>query len=394
MEDINKEDNEKKLKEFNLKYDILTDIELRTAEIKAPNPVIEGLLYKQSVTVLAGNPKARKSFMALEQALSVTNGEPFLDHYNTICSNVFMISLEDGKIRLNNRLNKLAYQASGKFSFTTKYFNIKELEKLIILRNESPFKIDFIIIDTYSKFFGCDFKDSYRAHYKNITQLKELAEEYDIAILIIHHTTKKINEDWTQNLLGSQGITGAVDTIMYLDRKSGSDDGVLYVTGRDVEEQSINITFNNDNCRWIKSKLQKDNNIQLSPEREEIYKILRDKKEPMQLKYIADKVGKSTTAVQNLLKKLFDNNLVKIVKTGFYQVQDRKQVDSMDVVEDDVIESVDTMEHEFKMESVDTMYSMENDEIESMDKMEHEFQMDSVDTMDFVEDNEMELGYI
>ena len=352
MEDVNKEDNEQKLKEFNEQYDIITDIEIRTAEIKAPNPVIEGLLYKQSVTVLAGNPKARKSLMALEQALSVTNGEPFLDHYNTICSNVFMISLEDGKILLNNRLNKLAYQASGKFSFTTKYFNIKELEKLIILRNKYPFKIDFLIIDTYSKFFGCDFKDSYRAHYKNITQLKELAEQYDIAILIIHHTAKKKNEDWTQNLLGSQGITGAVDTIMYLDRKRGSDEGILYITGRDVEEQSINITFSKQNCRWIKSKskLQNDDNIQLSPEREELYKILRDKKEPMQLKDIAEKVGKSKTSVQNLLKKLFDNNLVKIVKTGFYQVQDSKQVDSMDVVEDEFqMESVDSMEHEFEM---------------------------------------------
>lgn len=363
MEDVNKEDNEKKLKEFNLKYDILTDIELRTAEIKAPNPVIEGLLYKQSVTVLAGNPKARKSFMALEQSLSVTNGEPFLDHYNTICSNVFMIALEDGKIRLNNRLNKLAYQASGKFSFTTKGLKIKELEELIVLRKNTGQKIDCLIIDTYGKFFGCDFKDSYKGHYENITKLKALAEQYDIAILIIHHTSKKKNEDWTQNVLGSQGITGSVDTIMYLDRKRDSDEGILYITGRDIEEQSINVTFNNQNYRWMKSKLQKDNNIHLSPEREEIYKILRDKKEPMQLKDIAEKVGKSTKSVQNLLKKLSDNKLVKIVKTGFYQVQDSKQVDSMDVVED-----------EFQMESVDTM--------------EHEFEMDSM------EDDEMELSYI
>lgn len=369
MEEVNKEDNKQTIKEFNEKHDILTDIELRTAEIKDPAPVIEGMLFKKSVTVLAGNPKARKSFMALEQALSVTSGEPFLNQYNTTCGNAFMISLEDSKIRINKRLNTLAYKASGKFLFTTKVLKIKELEEFLILYGKH--KIDLLIIDTYSKFFGCDFKDSYKGHYENITKLKELAEEYDIAILIIHHTTKKINEDWTQNLLGSQGITGAVDTIMYLDRKRGSDEGILYITGRDVEEQSINITFSKQNCRWIKSKskLQKDDNIQLSPEREELYKILRDRKEPMQLKDIADKVGKATTSVQNLLKKLSDNNLVKIVKTGFYQVQDRKQVDSMEVVEDEF-------------------------EIESMDTMEHEFQMESVEVMDSMEANEMELSYI
>lgn len=115
MEDTNKEDNKQKIKEFNEKYDILTDIELRTAEIKYPEPIIQGMLFKKSVTVLAGNPKARKSFMALEQALSVTNGEPFLDQYNTTCGNVFMISLEDSKFRINKRLNTLAYEASGKF---------------------------------------------------------------------------------------------------------------------------------------------------------------------------------------------------------------------------------------------------------------------------------------
>ena len=365
MEDINKEDNEKKLKEFNLKYDILTDIEIRTADIKDPEPVIEGMLFKKSVTVLAGNPKARKSFMALDQALSVTNGELFLDHYNTTSGNVFMLSLEDSKSRINKRLNTLAYKASEKFSFTTKGLKIKEIEELIVLRNNTAQKIDLLIIDTYSKFYGCDFKDSYAGHYENITELKELAEKYDIAILIIHHTTKKKNEDWAQNILGSQGITGAVDTIMYLDRKRGSDEGILYVTGRDVEEQLINVTFNNENCRWIKSKFNKDNNIQLSPEREKLYKILRDNKEPMQLKDIADKVGKSKTSVQNLLKKLYDNNLVKIVKTGFYQVQDSKQVDSMDVVEDEFqMESVDTMEHEFKMDSMEVMDSIEDDEME------------------------------
>jgi hypothetical protein len=43
-------------------------------------------------------------------------------------------------------------------------------------------------------------------------------------------------EDWLDTLSGTQGIAGSADYVLVLTRKRNSDEGVLAVTGRDIEE--------------------------------------------------------------------------------------------------------------------------------------------------------------
>ncbi len=49
---------------------------------------------------------------------------------------------------------------------------------------------------------------------------------------------------------GTTGLTGAVDCIMVLQRERGQRQATLTITGRDVQDQSLNLTFDEDTARW------------------------------------------------------------------------------------------------------------------------------------------------
>lgn len=45
--------------------------------------------------------------------------------------------------------------------------------------------------------------------------------------------------------MGSQGLVGAADAIISLQRKRGSDMAILAITGRDISDNYIKLKFNN-----------------------------------------------------------------------------------------------------------------------------------------------------
>ena len=49
---------------------------------------------------------------------------------------------------------------------------------------------------------------------------------------------------------GTQGVAGAADTVAVLKRIRGKADGILHITGRDVEEASYALTFAADLGAW------------------------------------------------------------------------------------------------------------------------------------------------
>jgi RecA-family ATPase len=74
--------------------------------------------------------------------------------------------------------------------------------------------------------------------------LKEIADTCGVAIVLIHHTRKDSKkDDWVNALMGSQGIAGAADAILYLNRERFAKKGVLYITGRTVKDNTINMSF-------------------------------------------------------------------------------------------------------------------------------------------------------
>ena len=83
-------------------------------------------------------------------------------------------------------------------------------------------------------------------------QLKEFADRHGICLLLVHHLRKMSDDaDPFNRIAGSNGIFGAADAAMVLARSKRSDPRTtLSLTGRDVEEQELVLTFDKARCRW------------------------------------------------------------------------------------------------------------------------------------------------
>ena len=62
-------------------------------------------------------------------------------------------------------------------------------------------------------------------------------------VLGVHHTRKMHSDDWLDQVSGTNGLTGAADYILMLQRERKSDEAVLHVTGRDIREGGYALTF-------------------------------------------------------------------------------------------------------------------------------------------------------
>lgn len=91
--------------------------------------------------------------------------------------------------------------------------------------------------------------NAYANDYRDICELKQLADKHKLAIILVHHLRKHTDKDPFMKVSGTTGLTGGVDTTYVLEKDKRSDNTAkLYVTGRDVEYMEISLQF--ENCVW------------------------------------------------------------------------------------------------------------------------------------------------
>ena len=122
---------------------------------------------------------------------------------------------------------------------------ISELRKI---HNDTP-EIKAIIVDTVQGIRRSSKRGEkgYEEAVKEWSRLRSLAHELQICLLAVHHTSKK-NSDAErtpiERIMGSQGIAGTAETIMVLEQKTGSQNVILHMTGKEVEQREIAYSWN------------------------------------------------------------------------------------------------------------------------------------------------------
>lgn len=76
-------------------------------------------------------------------------------------------------------------------------------------------------------------------------RLYSIADEYGIAIVVVHHLRKQADDnDPFNQISGTTGITGAVDTAFLITKDNRNDEvALLTATGRDIEQQRLILRF-------------------------------------------------------------------------------------------------------------------------------------------------------
>lgn len=226
---------------------------LLTTPIPKTRFLVAGLL-PQGVTLLCGTGKIGKSWLMLWLGLQVSQGLPMWEMETHRCD-VLYLCLEDTFARIQDRLYRLTEEAPGNLRFAVMSGQIGSgLEQQITEYLTDYPGTGLVIIDTLQKVRRTDGADMrsgmYGSDYNDITAIKRIADQFGIAIVLVHHLRKmKDSSDPFNQVSGTTGITGAVDTTLVLKKDERSaDTAQLLATGRDIEYQQMTLRF--DGCRW------------------------------------------------------------------------------------------------------------------------------------------------
>lgn len=263
----------------------------------------------EGCTILAGRPKLGKSWLALDIALAVARGSYCLGDIQCRQGDVLYLALEDNPRRLKSRIEKVSpplceVRWPHSLDWATAWPRCDEggLDALRDWLNskENP---RLIIVDVLTQFrSGRGGQESlYEADYRAVKGLQELASEYGIAVVIIHHVRKGIGEsDPFEQVSGTMGLTGAADTTVILNRDSSG--CTLYARGRDLEEYERACTFDRTTCRWTVQGEASE--VRRTDERTRILAVLEDAQEAMNPLEIAHLADMKRNNVDRLLGKM------------------------------------------------------------------------------------------
>ncbi len=221
--------------------------ELMSMTFPEPRWAVPGILA-EGVSLLAGPPKVGKSWLSLGLGLSVAAGGKALEAIDVKGGPVLYLALEDTPRRLQSRMGKIlqGQKAPAGLTLVTACPTLPQGGEAAIARwlERNP-DARMVVIDVFAKMRGPApvGLSAYDADYAAMGHAKRLADTYGVAVVLVHHVRKMGSDDFLAEVSGTNGLAGAADATLVLKRARGQADGVLHVTGRDVDEAEYALSF-------------------------------------------------------------------------------------------------------------------------------------------------------
>ena len=174
-----------------------------------------------------------------------------------------------------------------------------------------------IILDTLAAFEPKSTRrnsDGYAEAYSTMELLKEVAKEFNLSILVITHTNKGTDHEWSLDaVMGSTGNTGATDATLVMAKEG--DDYVLETFGRRIRNEKYIIKSHLELGLWELLEQSAEEHL-MSRERKAVIDVLtQGENEPMSASQIAEDLGKFEPKEKNTVRKLcFDMKKADILE--------------------------------------------------------------------------------
>ncbi len=228
--------------------------ELMGMDFPEPRWAVPGLIC-EGVTLLAGPPKVGKSWMALGLGLDIAAGRPVLGSVTCDPGPVLYLALEDTPRRLQTRMRTALADTPAPPGLTLSIacapMPAGGDEQIAEWLDRHP-DARLVVIDVFAKVRGTPPQGvaAYDADYAAMSRIKRVADAYGVAIVLVHHVRKAAAEDFLATVSGTNGLAGAADAVLVLERARAKADGVLHVTGRDVDEHDHALSFDPGAGAW------------------------------------------------------------------------------------------------------------------------------------------------
>jgi hypothetical protein len=292
--------------------------ELMALVLPEPRHVIAGIV-PEGLTLVGGKSKIGKSWMTLGESIAVAAGGKALGKIDVERGEVLALTLEDTARRLQGRLEAMLGTSAppAGLHIATEWPRADQggLEALEAWLTVHP-TTRLIVIDTWPKFRPPRAKnaDAFQDDYQAATALKRIADAHPgLAIIVVIHLRKAPADDWVDSINATSGVAAAADAVSVIVRDRGRADAVLKVTGRDVEERELALTWDADLSGWVYAGPAEE--FRRSQERAELLRVLAEADRPLAPREIVPRVkGKNAATVRWLLAEMAKDG--EVVKAG------------------------------------------------------------------------------
>lgn len=298
-----------------------TAAELMAVTFPEPKWAVPGILA-EGANLLAGAPKLGKSWLALNLGVAIASGGMALGCIPVDAGDVFYLALEDTGRRLQSRLRAVLGEHGtppGRLRMETVCEPLVSggYDRINTWLEAHP-DARLVIVDVLTKVRGLSTGNGsrYEEDYGAMSGLKELADRHGVAFLIVHHTRKADSDDFVDLVSGTAGLAGSADAVLVLSRSRGAAGAVLKVTGRDVEETEVPLSFDAQCGTWRKLDGPAAD-YEIGDTRRSILRIVRDEG-PMTPKEIAVALSANYELIKKTTRRMASDGQLDTDGSGTY----------------------------------------------------------------------------
>lgn len=189
-------------------------------------PVIDGLLYRETVARINGKPGAMKSFVALDMAGHVSNGLQWNSRPVLMGSVVYLVAEGHAGIRKRVRAWEQEHGLPHRALFLPRPVQIASPEWAVFQEACRLLKPSLVIVDTQARTTVGVEESSNKEMSAVFTRIEELAKTSGACVLLIHHLGHTGSHG-----RGASSVLGAVQTEITIKKDGKGAEKVIVITG-------------------------------------------------------------------------------------------------------------------------------------------------------------------
>ncbi len=202
--------------------------------------IVDNIIARKSITLIVASPKKGKTALGLNLGICINEGIDFLENNVRKTKVVYYCNELSGRL-IQERIKRLDMPCSNtmKFYEGTGYVDFGEFERII--KSDVDLGYEVFVVDTFSKikydrkYNANDYNDTYEV----MAKYYGLIEKYGCTFIMMYHTKKDSSiKSVSEKVIGSQALSGSVDTIIAINKSSEFDtEFSLDVTSRLFESR-------------------------------------------------------------------------------------------------------------------------------------------------------------
>lgn len=187
--------------------------------------IVDNIIARKSITLIVASPKKGKTALGLNLGICINEGIDFLENKVNKTKVVYYCNELSGRL-IQERIKRLELPCSStmKFYEGTSYVDFGEFERII--KSDVDLGYEVFVVDTFSK-IKYDRKynaNDYNDIYEVMAKYYELIEKYGCTFIMMYHTKKDLSiKSVSEKVIGSQALSGSVDTIIAINKSSEFD---------------------------------------------------------------------------------------------------------------------------------------------------------------------------